>query len=301
MPTGNNYTIRRIRPEDIPELENLFHQVYKRPAASGYFEKKLATGYTGLEHAGFIASSIQGETVASMCMVPWFILLNGRKIKAAQLTDGMTHADYRRKGLYGQLTSCNFDLAKQSGIELIFGFPNQDALPALLKNGWEQQQQMDRFEIPVKRSILWYYNRLLRSNRSRLPEPSGEIHSVLRDGFDGIERSRDYINYKLSLGDYGIIQSSSGKAWIKARSDLSIGDMMVEDEGFNGLMKLVYKEAARNACSKIHFQCSRGTSIHHLFEKRYRAIPSFPVIIKKIHPDLNTAMIKFTYADIDIF
>jgi hypothetical protein len=301
MPTGSDYTVRRMTREDIPGLEKLFNAVYKRPVAEEYFEKKLATGYAELEYAGFIATTSNGEIVASLCLVPCNILVSGAKIKSAQLTDGMTIASLRRSGLFGQLASCILELAKQSGFEILFGFPNQDAFPALLKNDWEWKEDIDRFEIPVKRSIIWYYNRLRGRKRSVVKQITGNVHSVLRDGFDGIERNNVYINYKLSLGNYGVIESAGGKAWIKTGSDLFIGDMEVEDEGFNGLMKLISREAVKNASHKIHFQCSRGSRLHHLFGKRYRAIPSFPVVMKKVNPVLNTDRIRFTYADFDIF
>lgn len=301
MPAGSDYTMRRISRKDIPALERLFSEVYKRPVADGYFEKKLGTSYAALEYAGFIASNLKGEIVASLCMVPCTILINGTGIRSAQLTDGMTLASLRRTGLFGQLASCIPDLAKNAGIELLFGFPNQDAFPALLKNGWVWKEDIDRFEIPVKRSVNWDFNRLVGRKGSTFKKRSGSIHSVLRDGFDGLDRNKEYLDYKLSLGNYGLIESSKGKAWVKAAADLSIGDMEVEDEGFDGLMKLIARTAVKNAARKIHFQCSRGSRLHHLFGKRYRATPSFPVVIKRINPDLNTDRIRFTYADIDIF
>jgi hypothetical protein len=98
-----------------------------------------------------------------------------------------------------------------------------------------------------------------------------------------------------------LIKTADGKAWAKTGSDLSIGDMEVEDEGFERLLKQVYREAIRNGVFNIHFQCSRGTRLHYLFGKRYRAIPSFPVVMKKMNQELDTSLIKFTYADIDIF
>jgi hypothetical protein len=300
MPIGNDYTVRCIGRNDIPGLEKLFIQVYKRQVIDGYFEKKFLTGYAGMEYAGFIAIA-KGEIVACLCMVPCTILVNGKCVKSAQLTDGMTSVSQRRSGLFGQLAHCILDLARQSGIELLFGFPNQDAFPALLKNDWEWKEDIDRFEIPVKRSISWYFSRLKGRRTSGLSKGSGNIHSVLSDGFDAIERNDQYLDYKLSLGNYGLVESGRGKAWIKTGTDLSIGDMEVEDEGFDVLMKLVLREAVKNAAHKIHFQCSRGSRLHHLFGKRYRAIPSFPVVIKKVNADLNTDRIRFTYADIDIF
>ena len=77
MPTGNDYTVRRIRRGEIPGLERLFSQVYKRPVTDGYFEKKLSAHYAGLEYPGFIAVGSKGEIVASLCMIPCSILING--------------------------------------------------------------------------------------------------------------------------------------------------------------------------------------------------------------------------------
>jgi hypothetical protein len=301
MPGGNKYTVTRIRQEDMQDLEKLFRKVYQRPVSHGYFEKKLATGYAGLDRAGFIASSSEGEVVACLCIVPCFVLVNGKRIKAAQLTDGMTDSSHRRNGLFGKLVTAILELSKESGIELLFGFPNQDSYQPLLKNGWEQEQQLDRFVIPVERSALWLFRRLTGLKILKSGERPDNIHSVIRDGFDGIERNPSYINYKLALSNYGLVKTADGKAWAKTGSNLSIGDMEVEDAGFERLLKQVYREAIRNGVFNIHFQCSRGTRLHYLFGKKYSAIPSFPVLMKKINPHLDTCRIKFTYADIDIF
>jgi hypothetical protein len=301
MPGGNKYTVTRIRQEDMAGLEKLFRKVYQRPVTPGYFKKKLGTGYTGLDNAGFIVKSSEGEVVACLCIVPCFVLIKGKRIKAAQLTDGMTDITHRKNGLFGELVKAILELSKLSGIELLFGFPNQVAYPVWLKYGWEEQQQIDRFVIPVERSALWLFRRLTGLKHLMSAQRPDNIHSVIRDGFDGIERDPDYITYKLSLSNYGLIKTADGKAWAKTGSDLSIGDMEVEDEGFERLLNQVYREAIRNGVFNIHFQCSRGTRLHYLFGKRYRAIPSFPVVMKKINQELDTSLIKFTYADIDIF
>jgi hypothetical protein len=301
MPGGNKYTVTRIRQEDMAGLEKLFRKVYQRPVTPGYFKKKLATGYTGLDNAGFIVKSSEGEVVACLCIVPCFVLIKSKRIKAAQLTDGMTDIAHRKNGLFGELVKAILELSELSGIELLYGFPNQVAYPVWLKYGWEEQQQIDRFVIPVERSALWLFRRLTGLKHLMSAQRPDNIHSVIRDGFDGIERDPDYITYKLSLSNYGLIKTADGKAWAKTGSDLSIGDMEVEDEGFERLLNQVYREAIRNGVFNIHFQCSRGTRLHYLFGKRYRAIPSFPVVMKKINQELDTSLIKFTYADIDIF
>ncbi|MEO5561785.1 MAG: GNAT family N-acetyltransferase [Chitinophagaceae bacterium] len=302
MPTGNNTDriIKRISADTIPDIEKLYAQVYQKKPPVNYYKNKLATSFAGIEFAGFIAYAKNGTPVASLCIIPCFISQNNLRISAAQLTDGMTDPDYRGSGLFSYLSSAILDLAKQEGIDIVFGFPNQNAYPLLLHNGWNEMERLHRFEIPVKRSVKWLINRVSRPAKVNYEERTGCSNSVLADGFAGIERSKGYLLYKLFAGT-GIIKADTAKAWIKADHDLAIGDMIVDENNFEEMIQHIQAVAVKTGAGKIHFQGSPGTSLYKLFSKRYEAIPSFPVVIKKLNPKAETDRIKFTFADIDIF
>jgi GNAT superfamily N-acetyltransferase len=310
MNNGSSHTgvvIKRISSDKMADMEKLYANTYHSGTPKDYYANKFATTFSAITYAGFIAYTEQGIPIASLCLIPCFIVDGKERILAAQLTDGMTDPAYRRTGLFGQLTEHVIQFASESGIRLLFGFPNQDASRLLARMGWEEKEKLDRFCIPVKHSLGWLQGRARRffkmNHRHRklvsIAE-SGIQNSVFTSGFAGIERDSNYLLYK-SFSSTGVIEAGSSKAWIKPGRDLSIGDMEVSVDDFPKVMESLQQIAQQTGAGKIYFQCSPGTILHQLFSKYYKPVPSFPVLFKKLDPGIHSDKIKFTFADIDIF
>jgi hypothetical protein len=225
----------------------------------------------------------------------------------------MTHPQYRYKGMFVELSNRAFDLCRQLGIRLIFGFPNQNSYHgAVSKLGWKMTGTMTCFTIPIKalpleaafkKMKLWqlykkYCGYILR--KKILPF-EGISNSVITDAFAGVHRNGDYLNYK-TYSSSKVIAIDNVKVWIKLEQGLLIGDIKgINKKNFNGVIIQLKKIAVLLGLRKIQFHCSYGTSLHQLFATTYQPTPSFPVLFQDFGPGIPLEKIKFTFADIDIF
>jgi GNAT superfamily N-acetyltransferase len=299
----STWIIKQVTRDTIADIEQLHFSVYASKPVPNHYLYKFATGYTGIDYLCLLAYTIDGEPVSSLCLVPCFISYEGRRILAAQLTDGMTALQFRKKGLAGLLVDHIVSLATEKGIQLLFGFPNEAAYPVWVSKGWKPVEIMDRFMIPVPRSMQWYISSFMKRTLSMMVpgiEQEGCNNSVFASGFAGIERSKEYFRYK-SYTYTKVILNNGDKAWIKSGDNLAIGDMEVTDKGFDEMIEKILVIAEQTGAKKVFFQASKGSWLHELFLQRYRAEPAFPVIFRTIGQDIMPEKIRFTFADIDIF
>jgi GNAT superfamily N-acetyltransferase len=302
---ADEWIIKRMSPSATEDFNCLYAAVYGRKSLPNYYHHKFGTALAGINYSGFIAYNQDDQPIASLCLTPCHISYGNERIVAAQLTDGMTHPAYRKKGLFSELENHLAQMAKDEGIAVLFGFAVSATNPLLIKKGWYESERLDRFVIPVPHSIKWFLQALrrktgIRRKTAQHGSQPGCANSVLADGFAGIERNQEYLLYK-SFSLTEIIATANAKAWIKTGSQLVIGDMEVKEKDFDKTIIGIQSIAQETGASQIYFQSSKDTSLHTLFSQRYTAIPSFPVVMKKIRQGVDTARIKFTFADIDIF
>ena len=123
----NEYRVERLGSDRLPDLELLHKEVYGRWPAKNYFPRKYDTAYTGISYIGFIAYGPDGLPAAYYGVLPCFMQLGGKQFLAAQSGDTMTHPGHRHKGLFVALANRTYELCRQKGIQLIYGFPNQNS------------------------------------------------------------------------------------------------------------------------------------------------------------------------------
>ncbi|MDB5118410.1 MAG: hypothetical protein JWQ79_3902 [Mucilaginibacter sp.] len=314
--TNNTKTfiIKRLTINNINDLEQLYELVYGRKAEPEYYLKKYNTAYTGAAYIGFIAYNKHHLPVSYYGVIPTFLWYNGRIVLAAQAADAMTLPQYRNTGLFTELAKNTFELCRNEGVRIIFGFPNQNSFPVLInKLKWHMTETMERFMIPVNWSIpmekivhkypflkpaydrykAWVLKAYLRSQQ-------GISNSVLDDNYNGVFRDDKYLKYK-TYSPTQVIQIGRSTLWIKLRDGLLIGDIAGLTDNFDHTLKKLISLSRRLGLKQIHFHSSPNTKLHGLFAQRYPAFNSFPVIFKDLSDDMVTDKIKFTLADIDIF
>jgi len=306
------YEVIRLDKQNLADVAELHTVVYGRVPDVDFFINKYNTAFTGVEYVGYIAYD-QQIPIAFYGVIPCFLSIGDETILSAQSTDTMTHPDYRNKGLFVELAERTYQLCIQESIRLIFGFPNQNSLPGFVnKLGWEVTGLMDCFILKTgkyswqrvfrkapafKDRFTKYQQSILEKHTEPLP---GIDNSVFKDGFDGIVRDQYFLNYK-TYTHKQVIKIGSSRAWVKINNVLLIGDMDVWPGDFVKLITQLKKLARKLGVSEMHFQSSRGTMLHELFARQYKAIPSFPVIIKQLMGYTPADKIKFTSADIDTF
>jgi hypothetical protein len=309
----SEYIIERLCAANIADLEKLHAAVYRKVTAPGLFFKKYNTAFTGLMHTGFIAYNNNNMPIAFYGVIPCYINIEGKKILAAQSADTMTHPKYRNKGLFVELANLTFQLCRSVGMQVIFGFPNQNSLPGFVnKLGWQQTERMDCFIIPsggfswqmilrklpfLKKQYKAYRDKLIKKYAVN---GNGIANSVFNDEFSGVFRDEKYRNYKTYNKTY-VIKVSTATVWLKINHELLIGDMLAAPGDFDEVIDRLQKFALKMGLKEIHFHTSPGTTLHGMFARRFKPIPSFSVIFKKLEDETGTDKIKFTSADIDTF
>ena len=309
------YGIERLSAGNIADLDRLHTAVYGRVPLRNFFSLKYDTHLDLIKYAGFIAYNKERTPIGYYGVIPCLMQFGDKIIPVAQSADTMTHPQHRLKGLFVKLAELTYQLCSEAGIQLIFGFPNQNSLPGFInKLGWQTTERMDCFviqtgaatwirafnKLPLLRTFFRIYQqKQLKNYRTN---QQGLENSVLADRYTGIYRDTDYLNYKVYTSNQ-VIQIGHSLLWIKIGTEIIIGDMMVNPVDFESTMGELKKLARRLGISAIQFHTSPGTTLHRLFLKynKNEVITSFPVIFKVLDDNIPLDKIKFTFADIDIF
>jgi hypothetical protein len=306
------YHVERLSNDNLTDVEKLHTGVYGKVPPPGLFSMKYDTAFTGIQHIGFVAYNGQ-LPIAFYAVIPCFLKIDDEIVLVAQSADTMTHPEYRTKGLFVELAMITYQLCENSGIRLVFGFPNQNSLPGFInKLGWKMTERMDCFIITAAKFSLsaflkkipvlknWYAGLQQRLLRKYVIQQQGIANSVLNDGYAGVCRDNRYLKYK-TYSDTHIIKIDNATLWIKMSSILLIGDISIIPEDFEDMMNKLKKLTRKMGLKEIHFHASPGTTLHSLFAKNIKSIPSFPVIFKDLAGGVPIDKIKFTSADIDTF
>jgi hypothetical protein len=309
----SGYHIERLSKVNIASLDKLYNAVYGRPNPVDFYVKKYETSYTGIEHVGYIAFNENKNPIAFYGVIPCFIRNGDTLYLAAQSADTMTHPKYQFKGLFVQLANLTFDLCREEGISLIFGFPNQNSLHGfLVRLKWSMTETLDYYNIPTGMpSISVITKRIPFLNKfytqyqqyilkDYLVTRKGIENSVFKDGFAGVNRNALYLNYR-TYHDTQVIKIGEAFLWVKITNAFIIGDINCREEEFDHVMDEVKKLAIKLGLKSIRFHTSHQTKLSSLFSARYQAVPSFYVLFKDLGARIPLDKIKFTYADVDTF
>ncbi|HEY4323701.1 MAG TPA: GNAT family N-acetyltransferase [Mucilaginibacter sp.] len=306
------YKFERLSESNITDLEKLHTAVYTQTSPHNYFQNKYDTSFTSVQHTGYIAYDNE-LPIAFYGVIPCFLDLNGSIILAAQSADTMTHPKYRNKGLFIELAKQTFELCSQHGIELLFGFPNQNSLHGLVNRlSWTSTERMSYFIISIGtfwwqrifRKLpplqTWYKSYQRRQLKKVLLSQKGIDNSVFNDKCGGILRDQNYLEYK-NYNTTHVIKLGASILWVKINNELLIGDISVSPGNFDDMIKKLKRFAYKLGIKEVHFHACPKTTLHSLFAARFNALPSFPVIFKELNGTVDIGQIKFTSADIDIF
>ena len=213
------YILKQVDAEQLENLKKLFVNVYHENAQALIgMEERFNTSHFGASVLGFVAYPEEQildngvEVPASYYGVfPQIAIEGNSRILCAQSGDTMTHKAHRGKGLFVKLANLTNDLAREKGVELIYGFPSPMTYPGFKnKLGWHFPYNMLKFNrfvptIPIgilKRRLKFPIGGLGRVsrylNRSSLHTPNSiqsGLFNDLNEGFT-ILRNQDYWNYK---------------------------------------------------------------------------------------------------------
>ncbi len=306
-----DYTVVRLNENNVHDLTVLDNVVYGKNQRADYYLKKYNTAYTGKQYIGYIAYN-NNIPLAYYGVIPVFLEVDGKQVLAAQSADSMTHPAHQSRGLYTQLSKLTFALCIEEGVELVFGFPNQNSYkPAVTKTGWKETGWMDAFTIevnaiplagiarrlPLLKKLYTSYKTYVLKKYS--VNAIGIQNSAVKEGWYGVSRNDDYLQYKTYNNSF-VLQVGNSLTWVSLRNGFLIGDIILQDD-FNIFITGIKKIAKQLGIARIQFVISRGTNLHSLFAEKFTAVPAFPVLLQTLNSTIAMEKFKFTYADIDVF
>lgn len=83
-----------------------------------------------------VVAETSGKVVGHYAVLPRTIGWNGENVDAGLVVDVMTHPSFGRKGVFVNSALEAFSRAKEVGIDLLIGFPNEAAIRGHMKVGW---------------------------------------------------------------------------------------------------------------------------------------------------------------------
>ena len=304
-----SYSIERLSISNIRHLQTLYKAVFGRKVSLEFLLKKYDTRFSGAEFIGYLALAEDNSPAAFYGVLPCRFRLKGATILAAQSADTMTHPDHRRAGLFVKLARKTYRLAGDSGIKLIFGFPNQNSLPGFIKLNWTfLPSSMKVFSIPAspfpisrviaRNSIAQnLYTRLLRAlyraeeNPLNLPFPG-----------DGVVKDDAFVRYKAYSNSY-VIRVDEVRVWTKTDRTFNVGYVdMNTVKSMETFLKKLRKLAASAGFGVIVFITAENSDLFKALSRVATPQDGFPIGFYTIEDGKwDFSSVVFEHCDIDIF
>jgi hypothetical protein len=307
------YTFARVTAENLPDLVRIFKESRDIDIPIDELLKKYQTGFCGKEMFGYFAYAENGDPAAFYGIFPSFVKMQGIKTLAAQTGDVITHKDHQRKGLFIQVAEKTAELAKDSGIELLWGVPNNNSSPGFLKHlHWKETNKMRVFSIAVKGIPFYrimnklklnrYYSQwILSIEKKYYFNREFFIGPIMRGSDDSLWKDADFNQYKNYSSSF-FINFKGLSIWAKAEGVLFIGDM----ENPLNLLPSQVLEIMKKLCrlvglNSIQFEMSPNSYWHTQLEQVHQSVSGGPICFFPMSISSETFDIQLTGSDIDIF
>jgi hypothetical protein len=308
----SDYRIEVFDQHKFLLMKELFQSAYGVTIDKDYFFKKYTTENLGHPVIGFIAIHISTNSPAAFYGVfPLQVLINGKKILAAQSGDTMTHRSHQKKGLFVHLAQMTFEECSKRGIEIVFGLPNKNSYHGFTKKlHWQQLDEVIRYDLksPVKRLPLRKISKKLGWNKLyhryvdialknyTVQEPNDFTNS--RTTYYGkIHRNKSYLNYK-SDNEKFFIRLENVIFWIKLTDVFWIGDVSDYEKMDLKILSQLKRIAFRLGYNTISFHINN--SIGRLpFLENFKKYEAEPLCFYYINKELENMNLLINGADFD--
>jgi hypothetical protein len=85
-----------------------------------------------------VATNGVGQIVGLRTFMRWSLRTGNTIVRAVRPVDTVTHPQYRRYGIFSELTQMAMNKSRNNAVDLIFNTPNKNAFPGYLKLGWRR-------------------------------------------------------------------------------------------------------------------------------------------------------------------
>ncbi len=84
-----------------------------------------------------LAENDEGKVIGLRAFLRWEFERNGETLRGVRAVDTSTHPEFRRMGLFKNLTLRAVDDVREEGVDFVFNTPNDQSRPGYLKMGWQ--------------------------------------------------------------------------------------------------------------------------------------------------------------------
>ena len=309
------YKFKRVVESCYKDLVFLYQSAFKQVTTVDYYQHKFNTAYLGVKHLGFLAYDEKDEPAAVYGVFPYMMELGGKQYLAAQSGDTMTSPAHGGKGLFTTLARMTYELAKQEGIQFIFGFPNANSYPGFVKKlNWTHKENMTNWEtsvftfpcaaiakkFPVLAPLHKAYTKLVFSFFKT--DTTFIRNSSLAFGYGGVHRSAEYFSYKSFYNNH-VVGIGKRAAWVKVDGALLVGDIELNPNG-NGVGQIkadLKRLAFWLGCNKIIIPVGKDTMWDTLLRGWFTPAEGIYIGYVDLQSGLPLDKFKFVFADFDTF
>lgn len=312
MEENHQYYFERLSTLNMHFLASLYMDVYKKKVTADFFLRKYNTKNFGVEYIGHIAFTKEKFPAAFYGVIPCHFRINNTTILAAQSADTMTHPKHQRKGLFMRLARNTYEVARQEGVQFIFGFPNQNSYSGFVKLNWTfLPQPMQCFaikgskfpfaalllKIPLLKNIYGLYMQLMIS------EPAIEDLHNDHSGESGVVRNTLFLQYKNQYSKTFVKRWQDVCAWMKNDGILKVGlirfDRTISSKQVVDRLVHVGKILG---CRAIVLMMSPDTELYNLLIRTIKPEEGLQVGFYNLTDcPFNFNSVTFEYCDVDIF
>jgi hypothetical protein len=246
----NEYRFERITEKHYKDLRYISNSAFNiKPPLSYYFSKNKTSPF-GEPCLGYIAYHVAtNEPAAFYGVYAYPFIYKGERYFIVQSGDTMTHKKHTGKGLFIRLAKMTYDLAREKGAYMVFGFPNSNSYPGFVKKlDWTHRDNMSVYNLKVRtlpllklakkfpvfnllyRLYLKLVHLFFKANKEVFP------NSVIQEDVGGIEHSHAFFQYKKFSGNF-VICINNTHVWLKPDGFLFIGD--IERKENPDVMKII--------------------------------------------------------------
>lgn len=310
---GKPFKYAALNSSNFCDLTYLFKAVYGISKSEPALKAKYDYMVPQIGYLGCFVYDVKGTPVGFVGAIPCMMEQGSLQLNGAQLCDVMTRKEYEGLGVFSFLSRQLDKILMQKGIKLVYALPNESSEAVFFnKLGWSKAGSFFYFELPAG-AFPWskiarrlpvlniYYQKWLK----RLFINSGEILTEFSNSeqtSDGLSLIHDYSFFKYKLrGSSTILCLKNGTVWLKAGTQLMVGDMSVKEERFTDLLSELKKLAIKTGLNSVSFQCQKGGHNYNMLSKALSGIDSWNLGYKVLDPSINFHGLFISQGDLDTF
>ena len=241
---------------EIQQINNLFEKVFEKKRTEREFLNQSVNNPIGYSYHSMM---IENDSIVGLnSFVPSYYIVNGERMLFANSTDSMVDKRYRDFFNFSDMVTAGFNQMKKDGVMFVYGYPNDNAYPVLIKSKLYQDiGKMHIYCLPIHiggiKSSLNFLNPLSEFICKSFVTISGWFASTKSDKYY-IEKEASSYNisrYKRSDGKYNLAKIGDITIFFKIilhegiRTAFIIDLSVKSPQAFNKAIKYILK---RHSC-----------------------------------------------------